>query len=81
MFRRSVCVVWLLVAMARGQVTGTTLSADQIAEQLERMNAIRAHINLELPASAPTFSITRVFSARDMPRCGYMQNNKVMRKI
>jgi hypothetical protein len=48
MFHRSVCVVWLLVAMARSQVIGTRLSADQIAEQLERMNAIRAHSQLRI---------------------------------
>lgn len=48
MFHRSVCIVCLLVATARCQVTGTTLSADQIAEQLERMNAIREHNQLKI---------------------------------
>jgi len=48
MFHRTVWVVCMLAATARCQVNGTTASADQIATQLERMNAVRAHSQLRI---------------------------------
>lgn len=42
MIARLSCIVCVLIAAAYGQSAGTTPSADQIAEQMERMNALRA---------------------------------------
>jgi outer membrane lipoprotein-sorting protein len=48
MLHRSVCIVWLLAATAQAQSSGTSLSADQIAAQMERMNALRAQSQLRI---------------------------------